>query len=190
MAKIKVGELRGLQKELINDVRTVNFKGLDIEIKQYLSITKKIELASVIYHNCTDDEDGKLVVNQTTRDIVSVYFITQYYTNLTLPQDVFEGYDLLVSTGLYDAIKENIQDEVNRIEEMVDDLAIKELIIYEQENNITYIIKQLLEELNNNIPTPEETKKLVEEVSKELENFDPKKIKYVNEFMKLNSGGK
>ena len=190
MAKIKVGELRNLQKELINDIRIINFKGLDIEIKQYLPITKKLELASVIYHNCTDDEDGKLVVNKTTRDIVSVYFIAHYYTNLTLPQDVFEGYDLLISMGLYDTIKENIQDEVNRVEEMVDNMVAKELFAYEQKNSITYIIKQLLEELIDNTPTPEETKKFIEEVSKELENFDPKKMKYVNEFMKLNSGEK
>ena len=135
MANIKVGELRGLQKEFVKDIDVINFHGLEIEIKQYLPIEDKIVLAGTIYKSIVNDENEKLVMDETTRNILTTYLITQYYTNLTLPKDYFEGYDMLISLGLYDAIKENIVDEINRVEEIVDNMAMKGLIEYEQERH-------------------------------------------------------
>lgn len=190
MAKIKVGELRKLQKELVEDIKIVNFGELEIEVKQYLPIEDKIILAYTIYNNCTDEEDGILVTNETTRDILTTYLITQYYTNLTLPQDYLEGYDLLVSTGLYKAIKKSIIYEVNRVEEMVNNMKINGLIEYEQRNKLASIIKKTLNELVNKVPTEDEIRKFVEEASEEIENFEPEKLQFVQEFLKLNSGEK
>lgn len=188
MAKIKVGELRNLQKELVGDIKVVEFNGIEIEVKQYLPIQDKIILASIIYKNCTDDEDRILVINETTRDILTAYLITQYYTNLTLPQDYFEGYDLLISTGLYNVIKENIVDEINRVEEIVDNMKMKGLVEYEQKNRIIYVVKETLNELINKIPTADEAKKFIEEASKEIENFEPEKLQFIQDFLKANSG--
>lgn len=173
MANIKVGELRGLQKEFVKDIDVINFHGLEIEIKQYLPIEDKIVLAGTIYKSIVNDENEKLVMDETTRNILTTYLITQYYTNLTLPKDYLEGYDLLISLGLYDAIKENIVDEINRVEEIVDNMAMKGLIEYEQENIYQNIIKNGINEFNNNLtelikrlPTQEEAKEIIGEVDK------------------------
>lgn len=173
MANIKVGELRDLQKEFVKDIDVINFHGLEIEVKQYLPIEDKIILATTIYKSSTNDEDGLLVINETTRDILTTYLITQYYTNLTLPKDYFEGYDMLISLGLYDVIKENITDEINRVEEIVDNMAMQELVKYEQENTYQNIIKNGINEFNNNLtelikrlPTQEEAKEIIGEVDK------------------------
>ena len=190
MSKIKVGELRDLQKEFTKDIDVINFHGLEIEVKQYLPIEDKIILATTIYKSSTNDEDGLLAVNENTRDVLTTYLITQYYTNLTLPQDYLEGYDILISTGLYDAIKENIIDEVNRVEEIVDNMIMKGLVEYEQENRLMYVVKEILNELVNKIPTADEAKKFVEEASKEIENFDPDKLQFIKDFLVANSGGK
>ncbi|HSH53011.1 MAG TPA: hypothetical protein VK982_14895 [Bacteroidales bacterium] len=190
MAKIKVGELRKLQKELVEDIKTIEFNNLKIEIKQYLPIEEKIILASTIYKSCVDDEGEILAMNETTRDILTTYLITQYYTNLTLPQNYLEGYDLLVSTGLYDVIEESIIDEVNRVEEIVDNMAMKEIVEYEQKNRLRYVVKETLNELIEKIPTADEAKKFVEETSKEIENFEPEKLQFIQDFLKANSGEK
>ena len=173
MANIKVGELRGLQKEFVKDIDVINFHGLEIEVKQYLSIEDKIILATTIYKNCTNDKDGLLAVNENTRDVLTTYLITKHYTNLTLPQDYLEGYDLLISLGLYDVIKENIADEINRVEEIVDNIVMKGLVEYEQENTYQNIIKNGINEFNNNLtelikrlPTQEEAKEIIGEVDK------------------------
>lgn len=188
MANIKVGELRGLQKEFVKDIETINFHGLEIEVKQYLPIEDKIVLASIIYKSSVNVENEKLVMDETRRDILTTYLITQYYTNLTLPKDYFEGYDVLISLGLYDVIKENITDEINRVEEIVDNMAMQELVKYEQENSIQYIIKDMLNQLIEKIPTSDEAKKFVEEASKEINNFDPDKLKFIKDFMDKNNG--
>lgn len=190
MSKIKVGELRDLQKEFVKDIDVINFHGLEIEVKQYLPIEDKIILATTIYKSSTNDEDGLLAVNENTRDVLTTYLITQYYTNLTLPQDYLEGYDILISTGLYDAIKENIIDEVNRVEEIVDNMVMKGLVEYEQKNRLMYVVREILNELVNKIPTADEAKKFVEEASKEIENFDPDKLQFIKDFLVANSGGK
>ena len=190
MAKIKVGELRDIQKEFVKDIDIVNIHGVEIEVVQYLPIDKKIELATAIYKSCVNTDDGLLITSETSRDIATVYLLTQYYTNLTLPQDVLEGYNLLISTGIYEIIKENIIDEVNRVEELVDNIKMEELIKYEQENTIMYVIKNMLNELISKVPTADEAKKLIEEASKEIENFDPEKMKFVKDFLTINSGGK
>lgn len=190
MSKIKVGELRDLQKEFTKDIDVINFHGLEIDVKQYLPIEDKIILATTIYKSSTNDEDGLLAVNENTRDVLTTYLITQYYTNLTLPQDYLEGYDILISTGLYDAIKENIIDEVNRVEEIVDNMVMKGLVEYEQKNRLMYVVREILNELVNKIPTADEAKKFVEEASKEIENFDPDKLQFIKDFLVANSGGK
>ena len=188
MANIKVGELRDLQKEFVKDTEIINFHGLEIEIKQYLPMEKKLELAYTIYNSCIDKDNGLLVVNENSMDIIKTYFITQYYTNLTLPKDYFEGADLLISTGLYEVIKENIKDEINRIEDIIANIKMQELVKYEQENSIQYIIKDTLNQLIEKIPTADEAKKFVEEASKEINNFDPDKLKFIKDFMDKNNG--
>lgn len=190
MANIKVGELRNLQKEFVKDIETINFHGLEIEVKQYLPIEKKLELAYTIYNSCVNTDNGLLVVSENSMDIMKTYFITQYYTNLTLPKDYFEGADLLISTGLYEVIKENIEDEISRLEDIIANIKIQELVKYEQENRLMYIVKEALSKLVDKIPTADEAKKFIEETSKEIENFDPDKMKFVKDFLVANSGGK
>jgi len=190
MANIKVGELRNLQKEFVEDIETINFHGLEIEVKQYLPIEKKLELAYTIYNSCVNTDNGLLVVSENSMDIMKTYFITQYYTNLTLPKDYFEGADLLISTGLYDVIKENIKNEISRLEDIIANIKIQELVKYEQENRLMYIVKEALSKLVDKIPTADEAKKFVEDASKEIEDFDPDKMKFVKDFLIANSGGK
>ena len=191
MANIKVGELRNLQKEFVKDIETINFHGLEIEVKQYLPIEKKLELAYTIYNSCVNTDNGLLVVSENSMDIMKTYFITQYYTNLTLPKDYFEGADLLISTGLYEVIKENIEDEISRLEDIIANIKIQELVKYEQENTYQNIIKNGINEFNNNLtelikrlPTQEEAKEIIREVDK----LDTNKLDGVVKGLFFNNG--
>lgn len=187
MANIKVSELKELSKS-IDDIKVIEYKDLEIEIKTYLPIVKKTELAMGIYESCVDRTNGLLTVNENSREIATVYLTTKYYTNINLPKDEINGYDLLMQTGIYKTIKDAVQDEVAIIEKMVDNIALKEWEEYEQKNSVQYIIKGIVYELMDLIPTPEETKDIVEELEKKIADFSPEKMEYVNEFMKLNRG--
>lgn len=187
MANVKVSELRELSKD-IDDIKVIEHKGLKIEVKTYLPIVKKTELATGIYESCVDRAGGLLTVNENSREIATVNLVTEYYTNINLPKDKIDSYDLLVQTGIYETVKQTIQDELAIIENMVNNIALKEREEYEQKNSMQYIFKGIVYELMDLIPTPEETKDMINELEKKIADFDPNKMEYVNEFMKLNRG--
>lgn len=189
MANIKVSELKELKNKITEEVKVFNFNDLEIEIVQYLPITKKIELAAIICGGCIDDDDGLFVVNYTSKDILTVYFITQYYTNINLPKDFTDAYDLLISTGLYDFILENIEDdEWFDVVDIIDNKIITELKKYEQQNTIINIIENALDTIINKIPTTEEAENFIKMAGKEIDQFDKDKLKFLGDFQQWNNG--
>lgn len=189
MANIKVSELKELKNKIVEDVRTFSFNDLEVEITQHLPITKKIELATLVFNGCVDSDNGLFVVNHTSKHIMMAYFITQYYTNINLPKDIIEGYDLLVSTGLYDFIIENFKDEEwFEVEDVISNKIMTELKKHKQQNSTQYILKNTLSTIINKIPTTEEVKKFIEEAGKEIDGFDKKKLNFVGDFQKWNHG--
>lgn len=184
MSKIKVSELRALIDK--NGIEILDYNDLKIEIKKYLPIAQKLELVLSIYNSCVDEDNGLKIVNGNSKNIALVYFITKYYTNINLPKDIFEAYDILIETGLYNAIKNTIRDEVIRVKEMLDEVIAYEDEKYYQENQFVYVVKNLLQELINKVPSLEEAKDFVEMVEKEISGFDPNKVKFIKDFIDLN----
>lgn len=189
MANIKVGELRGLVKD-IKSVEEIEYKGLKIEIKKYIPITEKIELAANIFALCLVDDDGIKLVNENSKEIAKVYFVTKYFTNITLPKDVFEAYDILINSGLYTTIENAIYDEIIKVEDILDNMIDYEDEKYYQKNKPIYVINEFLNELIEKIPTVDETEDFLKNVEKKIGDFDPDKVDFVKRFMELNSGGK
>ena len=185
MAKVKVSDLRALVK---NEIEELDYNGLKIEVKKYLSVSQKLELVLSVYNSCIDEDNGLKVVNRNSKEIALVYFIAKYYTNINLPKDIFEAYDILIETGLYNAIKNTIYDEVIRIEEMLGEVIGYEDEKYYQENKFIYVIKNLLQELIDKVPTVDEAKDFMEIAQKELDGFDPSKVKFIQDFIDLNKG--
>ena len=186
MAKIKVSELRVLIDK--NGIEILDFNGLKIEIKKYLPVSQKLELVLSVYNSCIDEDNGLKVVNGNSKEIALVYFITKYYVNVNLPKDIFEAYDILVESGLYNTIENVIYDEVIRIEDMLDEVIAYEDEKYYQENKFVYVVKNLLQELIDKVPNLEEAKDFVEMVEKEISGFDPNKVKFIKDFIDLNKG--
>ncbi len=208
MANVKVSELREAVKKDKNDIRTVEYDGITIEVKQYIPIQDKISLAETVYQASVDTDNGLHIVDDNSVDMAFRVLLVDTYTNLTLPKtkvedvgmilDIVESYNLLCESRLYNIVYDSIPDnEIWDLDMIVSNHINTKKDEYEQESTYQNIIKNGINDFNDNlaelidkIPDGEETKKFIEEVSKELENFDPKKMKYVNEFMKLNSGGK
>ena len=129
--------------------------------------------------------DAELVlIDKNAREIAKVYLITQYYTNISLPKDVLEAYDLLMSTGVYEVIAKQIPDEIIMIDMMVDNIEKYHEEKYRKENDVKNVLRRIIE----NTPSPEELKKFIEETSEELKNFDPNKLNFVTEFLNQVNG--
>ncbi len=116
MAKVGLSKL-GLSVN--KNVEEISWNGQIIEVKQYLPSNEKLEVCSKIINESVDDQNfynpGRVAIFQAIETLLA-------YTNINVTEkqqeDVIKFYDLLVSSGFADKIKENIPDkELNYLDE-------------------------------------------------------------------------
>ena len=102
MAKIGLTKL-GLKKN--TDITTLEWNGQIIEIKQYLPMEEKLKVIENIVNKSLDDNN---FANPARLRIHSVLEAMYAYTNINFTEkqkeDFLGLYDLVVSSGLWDAI--------------------------------------------------------------------------------------
>lgn len=190
MAKILVKELKEAIKSNGNtNIKTIQFNGLEINILTYIPIQEKINLVASMFESAIDRDNGLHILNGNSLDIAFKVLLVEKYTNLTLPKDIIQTYDLLVSSGLYYKIYENIPErEVldlrialnNHIEAMRDE--------YEQKNTVQYIIKDGLNKLIEKTPNETQLKELIANAKEEFANLDVDKMNFLKAAIDWNNG--
>lgn len=140
MSKIKVGELREVLKELESKqvgVETISFHGLSISIKQFIPIQEKINLVASIFESSIDRSGDLHILDGNKLDIAYKNLVVGEYSNLTLPKNTLESYDMLCESGLFDVIYDGIPlDERLLLENVLDNYIDAEKDEYEQRNTI------------------------------------------------------
>jgi hypothetical protein len=105
MAKISLTKITPV-KELKAKIVTIG--EIDIEVKQYLPLKEKIEIASVV----TGMSTGDMGINPIQRDVLTKFYILDYYTNINFTdkqkEDIEKTFDLL-----------EINDVINRVLEAI-----------------------------------------------------------------------
>ena len=104
MAKEKVTYAKlKLQKNI--EVKTIEFNGFEIEIKQYLPIEEKLTLISNVINASYDEQNYS---NPIKEDVYGTLEIIYAYTNIIFTdkqkEDATNLYDTLISSGLADRI--------------------------------------------------------------------------------------
>lgn len=200
MAKIKVGELRDTIKLMdIKSEKAINFNGLEISIKQYLPIAEKLTLIKSIFESAIDRENGLHILNGNSLDIAFRVLLVEKYTNLNLPQrkdddgnlatDIIQSYNMLVSSGLYDTIYENIPvTELSDINMALNNHIDAERDEYDQKNTIQYIIKDGLNKLIEKTPNETQLKELIANAKEEFSNLDIDKMNFLKAAIDWNNG--
>lgn len=190
MSKIKVKELREVLKQNQKDnIKVVDYNGLKIEIKQYIPFQEKINLVATMVESTINRDNGLHIINGNTLDLAFKVLLVGEYSNITLPKDYMESYDLLVSSGLYEFIYENIpHNELLDIQMALNNHIDAERDEYEQKNTIQYIIKDLLGGLIDKIPSEEKLNEIIANVKNEISTFDPNKMEFIQDFIKANKG--
>ena len=105
MAKISLTKITPV-KELKAKIVTIG--EVDIEVKQYLPLKEKIEIASVV----TGMSTGDMGINPIQRDVLTKFYILDYYTNINFTdkqkEDIEKTFDLL-----------EINDVINKVLEAI-----------------------------------------------------------------------
>jgi hypothetical protein len=188
MSKILVNDLKELAKQSPQTI-AVPFHEFLIEVKTYLPITEKINLVSSIYKSAVDEDDSLSIINYNALHIAYKVLVTKAYSDVSLPKDTVQAYNMLVSTGLYDKIYESIPlGERLELEKVFDNYIDEKEIRYERENTLPNIVKNILNGLVDKLPSMDEAKMFIEQASKEIEGFSPDKLQFIQDFMKINKG--
>ena len=111
MAKVSFSKL-GLTKN--NNLNIIEFNGQKIEIKQYLSINDKANLASNVL-NYTIGNGTTRFINPLQVEVYTLLQIIEKYTNITFTdkqrEDPAKLYDLIVSSKLWGLVFEQIDKD-------------------------------------------------------------------------------
>lgn len=192
MSKIKVGELREVLKELNSKqigVETIDFHGTAIEVKQFLPIQDKFNLVASIFESAIDREDGLHILDKNKLEIAFKNLIVTEYSNLTLPKNTIESYDMLCESGLFNSVYNGIPEgEREELQTLLDGYIDTEKQEYQQRNTIQYVLKNSLDRLIDKMPSDVELGELIESASKEFSNFDPNKLTFLKDAIGWNGG--
>ena len=172
MAKVAFTKL-SLSKN--TSVKEVEWKDQKIEVKQYLPVGDKLDLISRIINYSADDH---VFYNPCKVEIFELIEIILAYTNLNLTdkqqEDILKLYDLFVSSGFADMIKDTIpEEEINYLDDGIW-ATIKEIYRYrdsfmgvmEQTQASYKDLDQEVTDIENKISNPENLTLLKDVVTK------------------------
>lgn len=158
MAKVSFTKLNA---KVNTEVEKVNFNEVEIEVKQYLPITDKMEMINGIVNGCMARNDR--YYNPGEVEAAMILGIVEYYTNINFTEkqlsDSAKLYDTIVSSGLARKIISAISDEETNT---VEGLLMNSLEnVYKQRNSIVGVLETISTDYSN-------LKLEAQEVQKEL----------------------
>lgn len=144
IGKILVGDFRKFGTNL-NRTKIEVMGESEIAIKTYLPIKEKIDLGLKIFTETVILNEGMLTADETIREIATVCYMVEDYTNITLPKDKFEAYDIIKSSGIDKIVEASIgESEIVAINNIVDNYIHNEFEKHEQANSISNVIKNAI----------------------------------------------
>lgn len=167
---MQLSEIKVVQS---TEVRTINWNGTVISIKQYLPVNDKLALISWVINQSADDMK---FYNVGKIDVFFTLGILKYYTDIEFNAEdkPTELYDIFVSSGLYKACKnEMAYSEYEWLQKTLNDTIDS---IYKYQNSVMGILDTVtadyenlnfdVEKLQQNISNPENLTLLKDVVTK------------------------
>lgn len=119
-------------------IHTIEWNGISIVVKHSLTLRDMLEFVNSVVKSCFG-EDGSYMPE--VRDFATRNCIIKYYTNISLPSNVEQRYDLLFHSTILDEIIPNI--DYSQFDKMM--RAIKEKTAHLAQANIEAVTKQMNE---------------------------------------------
>lgn len=146
MAKVAFSKL-GIKK-VKDEIKIVQFNGIDIEVKQYLPIQDKLTIIGNAINNAADNNRFE---NCLKLDAYLSLEIIYAYTNISFTdkqkEDASKLYDMLFSSGLIDIIEAAIpEDEKENLKYDTEALA---KAMYRQMNSLYGIMENISADYSN-----------------------------------------
>ena len=159
MAKVPFSRL-GLSKN--TDIKSFEYNGYNIEVKQYLPINEKLELISSVINSAADENNFS---NPVKENVFLTLEILYHYTNINFTdkqkEDPVKLYDLVVSSGLVNKVTDLIPEE--ELDEVINGVAQSVKAIYTYKNSILGILENISQDYSSlNLDATEIQQKLAD----------------------------
>ncbi|HAU87352.1 MAG TPA: hypothetical protein DCW90_18270 [Lachnospiraceae bacterium] len=92
----------------------------DLEVVTYKPILEKKKLVGEIVNASLKREDGIYKVDPVAKFVALVMFTIKAYTNLEIPENIYEAYDELCAAGVLRAVVDTFQMEFDEIHGFVE----------------------------------------------------------------------
>ena len=152
MEKIDLSEFKKAAVSERNEFEEIEWRGLKIKVKHTLDLAGTIKFVSYVTDSCFDSETGEYLPEIV--DFAKRSAIVQFYTNITLPEETSEQYELLYGNDLIDSIKNSHIIDLDQFW-LIDD-AINDKLYYLTSMDI-YRIKNGFESLVDGLSKLEES---------------------------------
>ena len=107
-AKVSVKEWEKATKDNFPASVTEQWFGIPITIRYTISLGEMLEFVDGVVASCFDDERGYI---PEIWDFAFYNNILDYYTNITLPQDIGKKYELIYGSNIIEFVKEHISEQ-------------------------------------------------------------------------------
>ena len=107
--KISVAAFDKAVAEHCEKIKTVEWNGLEIEIKKNISLDEMIAFVDDVISICFDANTGTYYPNRKSFTIRAA--VIELYTNLSMPDSLQKKYEMVYGTDLFETILINIDEE-------------------------------------------------------------------------------
>lgn len=171
-------------KELLKEGKSLSDL---IQLKSYIPFVEKKILCDKIIEGSLYEENGMLLCNYYDKKLFIEISIINNYTDIELDEENIVGdYDILCELGIVEHILKCLDDDEKYfIYDMVEDGICQKIKIG---NSMESVVKKGLDKFVNIIDknmNVKEINKLIKTASKELQKFEPEKLKSLQDMMKI-----
>lgn len=106
--KVSVRDWEKATKDNFPASVTEQWFGIPITIRYTISLGEMLEFVDGVVASCFDDERGYI---PEIWDFAFYNNILDYYTNITLPQDIGKKYELIYGSNIIEFVKEHISEQ-------------------------------------------------------------------------------
>lgn len=174
------------------DTTIVKHRGLKIEIKKYLPILEKVNLVSSVAKGCIRGNGDIFEIDHASKNIAYGLEIINSYTNIEVPNNSIEAFDVVKKSGLLDIVIDNIpHTEIVELYGMLENKLQEKRNIHQQENRLENIVKSGIDRLillMESFIGEESAMDLIELSKKAVNELNPDNLGFVKEFLKANNG--
>lgn len=151
--RISVSAFEKIMKGIYNPTEVIEWQGVEITIKQTLSLVEMMNFVDSVTKSCFTSDDNKYVPE--IKDFAIRCCVLEMYANFAMPTNIERKYELVYCTDAFDVVVRHINacqfnEILNAIDDKVDNIAQANIeAVHRQMNELYMALNGMQEQISN-----------------------------------------